>query len=48
VASNDSTVVAFELAERPKDFQVTFDVMNTLVAPNTFAKITFNLSVPIE
>ena len=48
VASNDSTVVAFELAERPKDFQVTFDVMNALVAPNTFAKITFNLSVPIE
>jgi len=48
VASNDSTVVAFELAELPKDFQVTFDVMNALVAPNTFAKITFNLSVPIE
>ena len=48
VASNDSTVVAFELAERPKDFQVTFDVMNTLVAPNTFATIRFDISVPEE
>ena len=48
VASNDSTVVAFELAERPKDFQVTFDVMNALVAPNTFATIRFDISVPEE
>jgi predicted metal-dependent phosphoesterase TrpH len=48
VASNDSTVVAFELAKRPKDFQVTFDVMNALVAPDMFAAITFNISVPIE
>ena len=48
VAPNDSTIIAFELAERPQDLQVAFDVMNALVAPHTSATIAFNISVPKE
>ena len=45
---NNSTMIAFELGERPQDLQVAFDVMNALVAPNTSATIAFNISVPKE
>ena len=48
VAPNDTTIVAFQLAERPNGLKVQFEVMNTLIAPNKFAVITFDISVPKE
>lgn len=48
VAPNDTTIVAFQLAERPNDLKVQFEVMNTLIAPNKFAVITFDISVSKE
>lgn len=48
VAPNDTTFIAFQIAEGSKDLLVEFEVMNTLVAPNTFATIRFDISVPEE
>ena len=44
-APNDKTVVEFELSERPSDFKVEFEVMNTLVAPGKPGRIEFDIQM---
>ena len=48
VAPNDTTNITFQIMAGSKDLWVEFEVMNTLVAPNTFATIRFDISVPKE
>jgi hypothetical protein len=48
VAPNNTTHIEFQIAKGSKDLLVEFEVMNTLVAPNTFATIRFDISVPEE
>lgn len=42
-AANGTTVIEFQLAEQPKDFEIKFEVMNTLVAPGKSANIEFDI-----
>ncbi|MDG1204506.1 MAG: Sb-PDE family phosphodiesterase [Pseudomonadales bacterium] len=44
-AANATTVIEFHLAEQPKDFEMKFEVMNTLVAPNKPANIEFDIQM---
>jgi len=44
-APNDKTVVEFQLAEKPNDFKMRFEVMNTLVAPNRPGRIEFDIQI---
>ena len=48
VAPNDTTNITFQIMAGSKDLWVEFEVMNTLVAPNTFATIRFDISAPKE
>jgi hypothetical protein len=45
VVPNGTTVIEFHLAEQPKDFEMKFEVMNTLVAPGKSAKIEFDIQM---
>lgn len=42
-APNDTTVLEFQLTEKPSDFRMQFEVMNTLVAPNIPGRIKFDI-----
>ncbi|MFT7242804.1 MAG: putative metal-dependent phosphoesterase TrpH [Candidatus Azotimanducaceae bacterium] len=42
-APNSTTVVEFQLAEKPSDFKMQFEVMNTLVAPNKPGRIEIDI-----
>jgi intracellular sulfur oxidation DsrE/DsrF family protein len=45
VVPNGTTVIEFHLAEQPKDFEMKFEVMNTLVAPGKSANIEFDIQM---